>query len=319
MANRSCILIVNIGFNNFYIFLSRFFGEEEGVFMGKFGKVLLAIILMVAVGVAFAASYFYTWTKHYKIKPLTSFEKIRLPETSGATIGMVIDYTDEETGKPVNAVLPLFVAPIAIPWDIPEAEIMEYLVKFMPKEAETLGTTVVLMARANPPLFLGGESIPYSDSELELLNSTTKRLFYELNYAGAVWAFTVPRRTPVYHETLWINKKSYVNFMVLTDDLSKLREHYAWLMEMEYIFHPGNDGKLGTKDDYLYAIVLIPLVNPIQQPGSGYAQILLDRGEYGVIKATFYWTKAVTQTVSGSFTIHIWAQEYPTPPSPPPS
>ncbi|MEM2507046.1 MAG: hypothetical protein QXF61_08410 [Nitrososphaeria archaeon] len=67
---------------------------------------------MTPVGVAFAAySYFYTWTKYYRVNPLTSFEKIRIPKTTGGTIGIVFNYTDEETGGVVGAVLPLAVLP----------------------------------------------------------------------------------------------------------------------------------------------------------------------------------------------------------------
>ncbi|MEM0057739.1 MAG: hypothetical protein QXG09_02555 [Candidatus Bathyarchaeia archaeon] len=60
---------------------------------------MVALVLLMAVGVAFAAySYFYTWTKYYRINPLTSFEKIRIPKTTGGTIGIVFNYTDEEIG-----------------------------------------------------------------------------------------------------------------------------------------------------------------------------------------------------------------------------
>jgi len=98
----------------------------------------------------------------------------------------------------------------------------------------------------------------------------------------------VPRRTPVYHETIHIPKKSYVNFMVLTDDLSKLLEHYAWL---------------GTEDEYLYAIVPIPLVNPMAKAGLRLRTDITRQRKYGVIKITCYWTKAVTEEASYSFTI----------------
>ncbi|MEM2780951.1 MAG: hypothetical protein QW791_08840 [Candidatus Bathyarchaeia archaeon] len=285
-------------------------------------RALVAIVLLMAVGVALAvSSHFYTWTKYYKISPLTSNERIRLPEISGATVGWVINYTDAVTNAPVNAVLPMIVAPYALP--------PEFI-----KEVEVLGLVILEIARdypstppkqypineflADPPAvpYWNGKEIPYSTKELMLLNETKYRLINEFNFSGVVWALSVPRLRPVYHETLHLPQKSYVYFLVLTDDISKLLEHYAWLIEMEYIFHPGDDGELGTEDDYLYAIVLIPLVNPWQKPGSGLAQILLDKGKYGVIKTTFYWTKAVTEEVSHSFTIHVWAHPeiYETPP-----
>jgi len=280
-----------------------------------FGRALAALVLLMAVGVAFAVySYFYTWTKYYRINPLTSFEKIRIPKTTGGTIGICFNYTDEETGGMVSAVLPLAVLPYAIP---PEPTTLRcpplHIEFFAPQFPEPPEGYELMEFLADPPALPFG--FPYSDDEVALLVEA-KKMIKEFGFDNATYVFIVPRPTPVYHETLRLDKKCYVNFAVTRTEINSLKEHFCWLIEIEYIFHPGGDGQLGTEDDYLYAIVILPIVNPWQQPGPGYARILLGGGQYGVIKTTIYWTKPVSQEASGSFTIYIWAQEYqPTPPS----
>lgn len=294
------------------------------MFMGRlFGKrALVAVVLLVGVGVAFAAySYFYTWTKYYRINPLTSFERIRIPKTTGGTIGIVFNYADEETGAVVGALLPLAVLPYAIPPEPGTPRPMHdpalqaaFLAPQFPEPPEEYE---IMSFVSDPPFIPFGQNFPYSEDEVELLIKAKYRMIEEFGFDNATFTFIRPRPPPVYHETLRLDKKCYVNFAVTQTEINTLKEHFSWLIEIEYIFHPGPDGKLGTKDDYLYAIVLLPIVNPWQKPGQGYARILLGRGEYGVIKTTIYWTKPVQKEVSGSFTIYIWAQEYQ--PTPPPS
>lgn len=280
-------------------------------------RALVALVLLTAVGVAFAVySYFYTWTKYYRINPLTSFEKIRIPKTTGGTIGICFNYTDEETGDLVGAILPMAVLPYAIPPEPNTPRPMHdptlqaaFLAPRFPEPPEGYELMEFL---ADPPAVPMG----YVSDEVALLVEAKYKMI-EFGFDNATYVFIRPRPTPVYHETLRLDKKCYVNFAVTQTEINNLTKHFCWLIEIEYIFHPGDDGQLGTKDDYLYAIVILPIVNPWQQPGPGYARILLGGGEYGVIKTTIYWTKPVKEEVSGSFTIYIWAQEYqPTPPPP---
>ena len=294
---------------------------------GLLGKrALVVLVLLVVVGVAFAAyNYFYTWTKHYRIRPLTSFENIRFT-TTGGTIGIVINYTDVDTGNVVGALLPMAVIPYAIPPEIcirpvcppPEEQALQAMF-FAPKFPEPPEGYQLLVFISDPPFAPLGEGLPYNEAEVALLIEAKYKMIDEAGFNNATYIFIRPRPPPVYHEVLRLEKKSYVNFAVPQMQIEMLTGHFLWLIEMEYIFHPGDDGILGTEDDYLYAIVLLPLVNPWQQPAPGYTQILLGGGEYGVIKVTCYWTKPVTEQVNGSFTIHIWAQEYQTTPPTPPS
>lgn len=281
-------------------------------------RALFALVLLAAVGVAFAVySYFYTWTKYYRINPLTSFEKIRIPKTTGGTIGIVINYTDEDTGDLVGAILPMAVLPYARPpvvtlFHDPPLQPIFFAPQF-PEPPKGYNLTSFV---AEPPRIPLGDDFPYSSDEVALLVEAKNKMI-EFGFDNATYAFIVPRPLPVYHETLRLEKKCYVNFAVTQTEINNLKEHFFWLIEIEYIFHPGPNGKLGDGDDYLYAIVILPIVNPWQRPGPGYTRILLGGGEYGIIKTTCYWTKPVSQEVSGSFTIYIWAQEYQ--PTPPPS
>ncbi|MEM3829867.1 MAG: hypothetical protein QXP36_11750 [Conexivisphaerales archaeon] len=84
-----------------------------------------------------------------------------------------------------------------------------------------------------------------------------------------------------------------------------------------HIFHPGEDDKLGTEDEYLYAIVPIPLVNPMAKAGLRLRTDITRQRKIRRNKNNMLLTKAVTEEASYSFTIQIWAQECET--TPPPS
>jgi len=281
------------------------------------GKALLVMVLIVAaIDGVLAFNSFYTWTKRYTIKPLTSFETLVLPTTTGATMGYVINYTDGN-GKPIEAVTSVMILPIPV---FPETLAPKpCTIHPLPQPPFGFDYTWVNNATikdiiSDPPPFMPFE---YRDVGVALVNSTFYKLL-DLNYTGMFLAWNTTAITPKYHETLHLEKKSYVYFYVPWMQIEMLSGHFAWLTEIELIFHPGPDGQLGTPDDYLYDIVVLPLINPWQQLGSGFARTLLGRGDYGIIKTTFYWTKPVTKEVSSRFTIYIWAQEYqPTPPPPP--
>ena len=285
------------------------------------GKALLVIGVLIAAAIAgvLAFNSFYTWTKRYTIKPLTSFETLVLPTTTGATMGYVINYTDEN-GNPIEAITPIIILPIPAlpmaprPWPCELCPApMPPLMGYNSTWVDNATIEIIIM---DPPPFTPFFSPEYKEYALALINSTFYKLL-DLNYTGMFLAWNTTAITPKYHETLHLEKKSYINFYVPWMQIEVLSGHFAWLTEIELIFHPGSDGQLGTPDDYLYDIVVLPLINPWQQLGSGFARTLLGGGDYGIIKTTFYWTKAVTEEVSGSFTIYIWAQEYQ--PTPPPS
>jgi hypothetical protein len=88
-------------------------GLKEVLFKGK-TLLIIGVLIAAAIAGVLAFNSFYTWTKKYTIKPLTSFETLVLPPTTGATMGYVINYTDERS-NPIEAVTPVIVYPIARP------------------------------------------------------------------------------------------------------------------------------------------------------------------------------------------------------------
>lgn len=292
-------------------------GLKEVLFKGK-TLLIIGVLIAAAIVGALAFNSFYTWTKKYTVKPLTSFETLVLPPTTGATMGYVINYTDAKAVTPL-IIFPIPALPMAPrPWPCELCPVWPWP-PLMGYNFTQVDSATIMSIITDPPPFMPFE---YRDLGVALINSTLYKLL-DLNYTGMILAWNTTAVTPKYHEILHLEKKSYINFYVPWMQIEVLSGHFAWLIEVELIFHPGPDGVLGTSDDYLYDIVVLPLINPWQQLGSGFAYTLLGRGDYGVVKTTFYWTKATTEEVSGSFTIYIWAKEYqptpPLPPSPPPS
>jgi len=107
-----------------------------------------------------------------------------------------------------------------------------------------------------------------------------------------------------------VSKPVYVNFYVIDTNTTSLAAHFTNITFTVKIYSPGPDDKLQTPDDVQVAEIQMELVKFGFGQGHVYAKTaLLNVSEYGIIKQFDYQTRTIPDTVSGTFTIHVWAEE----------
>ena len=202
-----------------------------GRLSGKKGLLVVSLVMAVMLGAYLAG--FYTWTFTYEIYPLTDFETLELPVTSGATVDwtyflpdeMPIEYFLDEAG-----------------WALEQEAYYKGLIGFP-------GTEVI-----------------------------------------QVWP----------EKFLNISKEVEVHFMVDWDEVETLNDTFWQLVVFIVVF----DEEYGYYDMAQLDLVMNQTGNVVNDD-----YVVLPEGYYYVAIVVYSWTGAVQQTVSGSFTIKVYAVE----------
>lgn len=274
-------------------------------------KSLIAIVLITSVLAGAYAIATYTWRVDYSINRLTSFEKLLIPTTTGATWADTIPAVENETtGQligptriPHRMIVPLVpgvnttnLAEITDPRD-PRLGTPAELFTF----ASQINGTVVVV-----PLT---QATPFERSIVQTQGGAIVAI---LNSTGSII-------NPQYHEAIHVPQRLALNFAVSSSDTSTLAKNFLFLKVCFDIYGPGPDGKLGDSDDVEVSQICMVLVDggfvllPFPAAGgvgqgSVVKSTILPPGDYGVIKKAWYFTQPVTGTVSGVFTVMVWAR-----------